>query len=689
MSKFRVTRRALLGGAGAFLAAGPVLAQPARPLSSLAEGEAQSWSPLAFPEMIVNAWLQDDLPLGRVASHQARGIRGQAATQGDPERQPVKLEDGLGVEFAADRPISLTIPTEWDAVRLCRWSLIIFRVGPSDADTEPMTLLNINEGKYAGERVPWIRYRSDTRSVSVVYGGAQYGRPASIVVDSPGVVADGQTWNVHLQYRRNGRVFSRLNGEAEVVDTATGSLVYGDPSADQGGRIGEAGDRQPSWAYDSIIVGQSELSEALAEKMQAWAMWRVGRQADLPASSPYRVAPPQVDAEDQRTRYAFNPEEYAAWTAAVADKEAKFVNRGKPVPPEGDVVTVFRDDFRADSVYRHDSGPTSEYIWFGQGWNTSVGVSAFMLRPDQKPDLYIHDPIGKTLTLSLEHADGWKSPAIYSVNASGQGRSWQKGIFEVRCKFPSYEQVPGGFIPAFWSYSLEPLFWRTGERIEIDFIEPHGKNDMWMNGGNTHVHAGQIPGLFGHLAEDARAVKMWGGEMNRDTVGIDFHYWDGEFHTYTFRVDDDLTYLSIDGRELFRVPTSRELKQRIYLILNFSLRVKDGEPDQTMRHDMIIDYVEVRQKRSDVEAFAAPFTARPRITGEATVGRTLTVEPNIEGIRDISYDWYRDGYPILGRNGASRTVRPGDAGGSLRCLVRAVGYKDHVEAWTDAIDIPA
>ena len=467
------------------------------------------------------------------------------------------------------------------------------------------------------------------------------------------------------------------------MDVSTASLTYGDPPSAATSHIGDTSPGTPTWAYDTIMIGQSELSEAIVDKLHGWAMWLAHRLNGV-ENSQYRIRPPVVDQEDYPNRYVHDPIAWAAWSEKVRDKEAKFVNRGQAAPPEKDVVTVFRDDFRRDSVYRHDSGPSTDYIWFGHGWNTSVGVSAQMMGPDQLPDLYIHDSVNKTLTLSLQYFEGWRSAAIYTVNNTGQGRSWARGIFEIRCKFPTYAQVPGGLIPAFWGYCTEALFWRTAERIEIDFFEPHGKNDGYMNGGTVHVHAGQFPGKFGNISEDVKRVKIWGGEMNLETIGTDFHYWDGEFHTYTFRVDDDLSYMSIDGRELFRVPTCAELRQRIYLIANLSVRTPDGEPDRSVRHDMIIDYIEVRQDRRIVESFAPPFAARPVLAGNPKVGQALVVTPNLAGVKDIGFDWYRGGYPIAGDFKDTYRLTKDDIGSSIRCLVRAVGARDQPEACASA-----
>jgi hypothetical protein len=85
--------------------------------------------------------------------------------------------------------------------------------------------------------------------------------------------------------------------------------------------------------------------------------------------------------------------------------------------------------------------------------------------------------------------------------------------------------------------------------------------------------------------------------------------------------------------------------------------------------------------------FEAPFTALPQIEGEARVGATLKVTPNLSGVKDVVHIWHRSGYPIPGHRTQSYTVTQADIGSSIRCLVRAVGARDQPEAWTQETGI--
>jgi hypothetical protein len=215
---------------------------------------------------------------------------------------------------------------------------------------------------------------------------------------------------------------------------------------------------------------------------------------------------------------------------------------------------------------------------------------------------------------------------------------------------------------------------------------------MWMNGGIIHIHSGTYAGKYGHLASDAPSLKAWGGTMSAANIGRDIHVWDGNFHTWTFRIDDDLTYLGVDGIELFRIPTHPALTQKLHLIANFALKLSNGEPDRAVSHDMTIDYIEVRQERAKVEAFADPFLARPTLSRAPQGGQVITCTPNLPAdlMGDVHFDWfYGDGYPIVNQFGPSYTPAAADAGKTIKCLVRAVAAVNQPEAWTDEMEAVA
>ena len=628
-----------------------------------------------------------------MASVPAGGFAPQDASQPDPLLQPTKLAEAGGVEFAENSGQHLAFPRVRDALASYRWALAIFRVDESTGSGNTASIFTVNasggSGNVAGTQMPSLVYQKDSGLLMAQFRGLGPSGSTYYNLTSDAALADGETWNVALIYRRGGRLFMSVNGAdagAPLPETLTFSVQP--PPKNSVSYIGNRELTGPTWAYDAIVFGQSELTEAQVKKIEGWAMQRIGRAADLPADHPYQNTVPVVGPEDFPSRYAFDTK---AWDARWEKwpEANRWVNRGEtfyadPAATPAGYTRVFYDDFRADSVGRSDRSDGGEdLIWYGPGWNDGVGKLARSWEPHRSPDLYEHNELDQTLTLSLQHDGGtWRAATIYSVDEAGTGRSWEGGgIFRARVKFPDIQGDPGvDYFPAFlWFYNLEHLFWRTSERIEFDGYELEGIDDDWINGGSSHVHAGEYPGLFGHLAVDIPHEKIFG-----DTYA-GFDVWDGQYHLYEVRVDPVMTYLTIDGVELARVETPSEYLQRLYMIADYALKDKGQKPDRTVRHDMTIDYIEVLQRTDQVADFTAPFEARPTLTGKAQVEQTLTCTPNLPSeLRDLRFYWYSDGYPRGFGLSPEYTVRPDDVGTEIRCMVKAVGALDQPEAWTEA-----
>ncbi|WP_413691849.1 hypothetical protein [Psychromonas sp. KJ10-2] len=174
-------------------------------------------------------------------------------------------------------------------------------------------------------------------------------------------------------------------------------------------------------------------------------------------------------------------------------------------------------------------------------------------------------------------------------------------------------------------------------------------------------------------------------------------FWDGEYHTWEFVVDDDITYINVtiqdsDGNdqwvEVGRVSTPPTYLERLDLQLDYALRSSDGEPSSD-REDFTIDSIEVLQKTSNIMELPDIFSSRPVITGDKTEGSTITCQANIVGITDIRYYWYANAYPLTYTASNEYQITADDAGKNMRCMVKAVGALDSPEAWTESVRIPA
>ncbi|MEM6888847.1 MAG: hypothetical protein AAGA97_00635 [Pseudomonadota bacterium] len=679
--------RALAQSIGALSLAVVLAAFALSGLSKAAAGEGDVFAPqndpvafdlFQFPELLVNGYRQETVKAGKVGSIKALGFHPADAVQNDPDMQPTYNDRQAGVQFAAGSREHLDFGHVNDALRSYRWVLLTLKLDQSAEPDGRSSILSVNEDDLAGGRVPRIEYAANF-GLTVEWRGQGPTGSKSYKLTSQDVIADGETWNVVLVYRRHGRLFLDVNGQTSPTDSETLSFSAPPSREDTSSFIGDPLGNTFGWAFDTIVFGQTELSEAMAEKIVGWAAARVGSTDLLSENHPYRSYPPLHNAKIVASQYTHDPD---AWSSAwvTIPKKNRVLYLGNPMPATEGFERVFLDDFRADSVARSDASEGGETaIWFAPGWNRGVGKDAQLRALNGSSELYEHDPDVQTLTLSIGFENRWQGSAIYSVNDAGLGRSWEGGgIFRTRAKFPALDENPDvGYFPAvLWFYNLEHLFWRTSERIEIDGFEFEGNDDRWINGGSAHVHAGEYPGKFGHLERDIRHEKVLGARLDIDI-------WDGEFHLWELRIDPDLTYLGLDGRELARVKTPVEFLQRIYLIADYALRLEYGEPDRDARHDMVLDYVEVLQRTDKLDELPKGFLTRPVMNGDLTIGKILQCGAELDSdTADIWYFWYSDGYPRGFSPSSEYKVTTLDAGTHLRCMMKLVGLVEQPEAWS-------
>lgn len=657
------------------------------------------WAINLFPEWIMSGHFQDDVATGPVSEQPVRGTIDIKPSQENVALQPRKAGARGGVEFAANSGQHCSMPGHRDARWSYRWCLLTVRLDGGSGSGDETVLLDINQGSGPSKSSPKIAY-SKTKGLRLQYVGRKKGGLDRRVMTSQAVVADGKTWNVVVCGIRQGRMFASVNG----VPLATAEEQPGRFSSDMAYEVtsylGSPKADNMAWAYDALVLGQTELSEATVRKMDGWAAHRLGFQANLPPDHAYRNARPVLDAEDLPHRYVHDNDKWTAWGLSIKDKTVTRVNAGGPrVEPQG-FERVFFDDFRAMRVTPSTSGEGD--LWMGFGFNTAVGADAALVEPGRQPDVYPHDPASKKQTLALaKQGERWRGSAFYSVNDMGQGYTWTgPKVFRIRCMFPKADQkeLGGGLFPAFWSYGTEFLFWRTSNRIECDWFEFDGHNGRWYNGLSTHYHYAHAKNLFVKQNESYQRYKLYSGELTEEKSKIPggVFFWDGQFHTWEFVIDGDLTYVNLtipDGNggdrwvEVCRGPTAPTYLERLDLQLDYALKAKQGLPPTDARQDFVVDWIEVLQKSSVIVAVPAPFTARPVLAGSAAVGGKVTCQANVVGVTDIRYYWFADGYPLTYGASDSYAVTSAKAGATLRCMVKAVGSRDMPEAWSDGVEI--
>lgn len=667
---------------------------------AIAEEMTGQWSPSSEPGLIATGFFHETVATGPVTVWESQGIVPLRAQQASLSLAPSKISDVEGVVFPAHKNCHMTFPFVRDSLQLYRWCLFIVNIMEAPDENQSYRLIAVNHGGGNGKNTPAVFYRRTdrhTRQFEVMWGGQSAVLRAN---------TDDQPWQCLLTYRRNGRLFVSLNGNAAQVSASNELVAWPELNPGSESYLGHKQGQPISWALNCLLLGQTELSEALVAKLEAWAMIRVHQQSALPPSHAFRHQSPLTALSEVPQLYYFDRIAWTAWGSVATQKQSnKFM--GLPALRPGlDYERVYFDDFRQSRVASSAATVDSQHLWFAPGWNLAVGASAQLRTPEQEAALYHwispEAVTDKTVsagiqTLALKYTNKWVGSAMYSVNNDGQGFSWQgETVFRIRFKADSYDKVPGGLFPAFWSYALEPLFHRQQERIEIDFFEFDGQSPTWINGASSHVHSAAYPGIGEHLSKDATSYKVWAGrvfeQMPHNTAIPSL--WDGKWHTYEVRIEKDVTYFNITTQdeglngfqgwtELFRCPTPKEFLTRKYLIVNYALKVALGEPARSQNHSLYIDYIEVLQKAARLKQPPEPFTALPLLEGHTIAGATLTCRiETSKPIQAIEYRWFIDGYPCQRGNLSSLQLISEHVGKAVRCQVRLVGATHQPEAWS-------
>ncbi|MBN2713208.1 MAG: hypothetical protein JXR97_12375 [Planctomycetes bacterium] len=660
------------------------------------------WAIDLFPEWVMSGYLQEDIEIGPVMGHMARGTIKYLAEQKNAALQPQKRTAKGGIEFAANSGQHFTIPGQRDARWNYRWCLMTFRIDANSGTDQETLLLELNRGTAGNKSSPKIWYDKAT-GLNIEYVGEWEGKLDKRLMTATNVIADGQTWNVIVCGTRYGKVYASVNGTPLYTKEKQRGRFSGPWAKDCTTYLGDDNSKgNMAWAYDALAFGETEPSEATVRKLSGWAAHRLGFQASLPGDHPYKAKRPVMDKEDFPYRYIHDDEKWMAWGATLTKETTRVNAGGKPVRPEG-FERVFYDDFRAFRAKPSADGEGD--IWYGPGFNVAVGIDAKLIPPGQEPNVYPYDAKNKQQTVTMaKRGKGWVCGTLYTINEMGYGHTWAgPKVVRVRYMLPkmSSKGLPKGLFYGIWGYSNEWLFWRTGNRIEVDYTEPDGVNGWWYNGLSSHYHYCHVKNIFAKNVNSYKRFKVYSGEMRGEKSKLPYEgifLWDGKFHTWEWIIDEDMTYVNAtvyneEGKEelveICRTKTAPTYLQRLDLHLNCALKKSKGAPKDGQNPDFTFESVEILQKTSDLNTVTEPFTAKPELTGEAKVGGTITCTPNLKGITDVRYYWFADGYPLTWGDSDSWTVKPEQAGAKIRCKVKAVGACSMPEAWSDELAVPA
>ncbi|MDQ8206294.1 hypothetical protein QEH52_02160 [Coraliomargarita sp. SDUM461003] len=658
------------------------------------------WSPNIFPEWITTAYLQEDVAVDQAPPFMTRGTAQLEAVQTKSAQQPHKAEAGAGVEFGANTGDYLETKGLRDARWDYRWTLFTFRIDAATGNGEDTVLIDINSGNQPGMSSPKIWYNKNS-GLNIQFSGKLQSGADLRTIQTKDVYTDGESWNVVVCGIRYGQMFASVNG-VELSTTTPQLPRYSTKEVERKkSYIGSRNKDNAAWAYDAILFGLTEPSEAMVQKMTGWAAHRLDFEQKLPHSHPYYAERPFLDAEDFPYRYNHDDVTWNEWGNLSRSKEITRAHAGQPRQTHEDFERVFYDDFRAKRL--GDSTASEGDLWMGFGFNVSVGGAAPLVRPDEKPDAYPYDAENKKQILSLvPQGNKWRGSALYTINDMGYGYSW-KGpkIFRIRCMFPEVpqEELAKGLFPAFWSYGIENIHWRTSNRNEIDWFEFDGLNGAWLNGLSTHYHYPYMRGdgnIFAKNKNSHNRFKPLGGPLDEKSSKIPggIYIWDGQYRTWEFVVTEEMTYVNVSlydeaGNERMvevgRVPTPATYLEEVDLQLDYAMKSHNGTgaPKNGERQDFFVDYVEVLQLSSEIEELPAPFISRPTITLQDD--NTVVCEANVDGISDLRYYWYADGYPLTYGASNSYKLTKDDIGKNIRCQVKAVGALDNPDAWSNTL----
>jgi hypothetical protein len=644
-------------------------------------------------EAISVAFMQEDVQPGSITSWTSRGFRSKTATTPSGVGAMTRIANYGGVSYAKGATQYLSWPVDVHAHLLNRWGLVIARSdlanNPNQSDIQVGAIHNINSG--AG-RQPFIHFTS-----------SEGNRFNAQLVDTTFRTAgqtcsqDYSSWNVLVWCRRGNYLHAWVNG-VPATPVEIGASLANNVSSISWLGTNVAG--KADTAIDCFILGQGYISDDFAKKVSAAGMWRVGLQENLPVDHPHRLTPPTFSDDDMWDRYEHDQADWDAFSlgsngnsaSAPSTDPTRYANRGQAEPAHTGYVPIFFDDFLENTLVgaQHDPSVGRARNWYAPfeiNPGANVNVNALNATLTDGHGCYVHDGSGTgSVKLILKYSGGaWRSGSFASTDRMGEGR-WLKCPFIREMKFRfNVPSVVGGFFPAFWGYSNHWL-WRTRSLTEFDDWEADGLDSSWLN-VTAHVHDPVAPGTFvkddGTIYYGDLAEKIAGYPLNATfQYPATMDWYDGEWHVITSKVEEDFSYMYVDGYEVVRYPTPKALKEPINTIIDFAYRASSGAANTAESYEMEIDYVKFMKPASSLAVVPAEFTARPTLSGTFAVGQTITCVPNITASQ-IDYRWYRsDGTAIIGHTASTYVLTSAEAGLGIMANVKAWSLKDAPEAWT-------
>lgn len=664
--------------------------------------------------------------------------------QPDDTKRPVKLAGNAGVRFQNDQHLLIgNDPFRWVGTRCC---LTVYKVnnasapysmvsvwmpdgdGFSDDPAAVSTSAGYNNGvigigvnSYAQSLTGAIRFSKLDGVHEYTWGAASNGRNQSY---ASGLAAND--WIVVVQYHRDGYLHTRVNGR--LVSTVgdggfcpvRASLELARPDFRR--MYGRVGNYYKALA-DGVVRGNApgtdftidcrvelagDMSDKLIEKLEWWAHERVSKA--LPVGHPYVSVDPVIEHDDYSVRQQmFSVEEWQAIQQAHSLRKDSDVGlRLSPTLTGGFDTPIFKEDWRANRISNRDtSDRTQWYVAGGLAGNTT-GIN--INTPERyDANFFISDAPNNTMTLVLK-SNG--APAISTVNGVDNGVTFE-GELMVKQRFrfnilSGNRTTPpqGMFHCPGWSFSNDRAKYPRSPSTEIDFTEIDFPAPTFGNIMTIHWH---IPKAIdstpqGRLRRDQR-VKLMGNDMvPYGTTFVNEHgssrtntryqnltqlinQNDGQWHETTVIYGQKWTVCAIDGVVLGKIRTHESMLRRWHWLANTAARNTHGSgemPQNGESYGMVLGPITIYKRDADLAKFAYPFTARPKLSIPAYVGRPLVVNPMLAVSGQVRYEWYEeDGYYRNDILGNSYTPPVAEVGKRFRVKCVAIADTDQPFAWTD------
>jgi hypothetical protein len=665
---------------------------------------AQQLTDVPKLEACLRGWFQEDVPVGDL-SGQFWVPRGFNPLSAQASTGPSRDANMGGVKFTAGQAHYFSFGADTEATVANRWGVVIARCDIAGSPSE-YTYVAYSNGLSggAGYRQPFIYFKGLEAKMGLHFHDDDYRSVEIACETSPA------TWNFMVWYRRQGMLHAIVNG-VRGTPVAFKSASYN--ALGSASVIGTfPGNVTADTWVDSLIYGQSEISDEVADKLVGLAARRCGRVSALIAlGHKYGLTAPRLTEEDFNTRYRHQEGDWQTYRLGsqgnvdVAPPSGSLTDRhqhrGEAEPTHTGFTRVFYEKFDANTLADNITGDLTTPFF------APVEISPGNLLPaGNMPSVRIADTTvysvaaGEVRLRMYYTGSEWRTGSLGSVNHCGLGRTWAgEQIRRVKYRHEtSAAEFPGGIFPdPIWGYNRDYLFWRTRCRIEFDDMEAQGNDNSFMN-VTLHVHPPTSPGNFKDTTvRQADDFEKYVGYNFTTSRGFpsNLNWWadTGETFTTTTKIEGGMVYGYQNGRETFRDATHPALMQPLSALVTWGHK-NSWSPalDTAHTYDFIIEEIEIWLKSSALElAPSTGFTSRPTLSGTFETGETITCTPNAISTpsSQIVYRWYReDGTPIVGAASSTYVLTADEEGQGIRVHVVNAGIKDQPEAWTaDSADV--